>query len=152
MVRRPVHDQGTWGCAGSGPPPKPCELAFATLGDEDPARLPTADELQQVIYRSCARTGMSYSLIRHPGRAQTSSDHRGRRRAPCQYACRPADSIENAVWLSAVKAVGAATQLREIRQQAASALVRSGRAWSAGRTGRAPAAAAGVASEYDQRA
>lgn len=104
--------------AGSGLLPERHQLVFAAVRDDDPASLPTADDLQQVIYRSALPYRAEYSVIRYPAELN--------RRPTTVAAVGPyvsvlagqQDSVENAVWLSAVQAVGAAARLREIREQA----------------------------------
>jgi hypothetical protein len=104
--------------AGSGLLAERHQLVFAAVHDDDPASLPTADDLQQVIYRSPAPYRAEHSLIRYPAELN--------RRPTTVAAVGPyvsvlagqQDSIENAVWLSAVQGVGAAARLRELREQA----------------------------------
>jgi hypothetical protein len=58
MVRRPAQDQGNWRGNRVRAASERHQLVFGPVRDEDPASLPTADELPQVILPlSCPAPG-----------------------------------------------------------------------------------------------
>jgi hypothetical protein len=103
---------------GSGLLPERHQLVFASVRDNDPASLLTADDLQQVIYRSALPYRAEHSLIRYPAELNRRPTTIAAVGPYVSVLAGQQDSIENAVWLSAVQAVGAAARLREIRGQA----------------------------------
>ena len=86
--------------------------------DEEPAPEDHDDLIQRLIYRTNLPYRKEHSSIRYPGELNRRPGWLAAVGPYVSVICGHPDFIENAVFLSAVQAVGAAAQLRAIRQAA----------------------------------
>ncbi len=86
--------------------------------DEKPAPEDCDDLVQRLIYRTDLPYRKEHSAIRYPGELNRRPGWLAAVGPYVSVICGHPDFIENAVFLSAVQAVGAAAQLRAIRQAA----------------------------------
>ena len=86
--------------------------------DEKPAPEDCDDLVQRLIYRTDLPYRKEYSVIRYPGELNRRAGWLAAVGPYVSVICGHPDFIQNAVFLSAVQAVGAAAQLRAIRQAA----------------------------------
>jgi len=98
--------------------PERHQLVFAAVRGDDPASLPTEDELQRVVYRSDLPYRKQHSALAWPAELNRRPTTLAVVGPYVSVLAGQQDSIENAVLLSAVQAVGAAARLREVRDQA----------------------------------
>ncbi len=92
------------------------QLVFQGIADGAP--LPDADELQRAIYRADLPARDVQSAIVYPGELNRRPTTVGALGPYVSVVAGQQDYIENAVLLSAVQVVGAASRLREIRHSA----------------------------------
>ena len=86
--------------------------------DEEPAPEDHDDLVQRLIYRTDLPYRKEHSAIRYPGELNRRPGWLAAVGPYVSVICGHPDFIENAIFLSAVQAVGAAAQLRAIRQAA----------------------------------
>jgi len=86
--------------------------------DEEPAPEDCDDLVQRLIYRTDLPYRKEYSVIRYPGELNRRPGWLAAVGPYVSVICGHPDFIQNAVFVSAVQAVGAAAQLRAIRQAA----------------------------------
>jgi hypothetical protein len=86
--------------------------------DQTPAPDDCEDLVQRLIYRTDLPYRKQYSAIRYPAELNRRPGWLAAVGPYVSVACGQADFIENAIFLSAVQAVGAAAQLRAIRHAA----------------------------------
>ena len=86
--------------------------------DEKPAPEDNDDLVQRLIYRTDLPYRKEYSAICYPGELNRRPGWLAAVGPYVSVICGHPDFIENAIFLSAVQAVGAAAQLRAIRQAA----------------------------------
>jgi hypothetical protein len=86
--------------------------------DEEPAPEDCDDLVQRLIYRTDLPYRKEYSVIRYPGELNRRPGWLAAVGPYVSVLCGHPDFIQNAVFLSAAQAVGAAAQLRAIRQAA----------------------------------
>lgn len=105
------------GVAGSGEReflPERHQVVF----DQNPAAEDCEDVVQRLIYRSNLDYRKEYSVIRYPAELNRRPGWMAAVGPYVSVACGHPEFVENALFLSAVQGVGAAAQLRAIRQAA----------------------------------